>query len=586
MAHIKRDVTISTNSIVWNAVETGFSGTLRGLIFANNSFVAVGDSGVALTSTDGLSWVESNTGASSYLNGVAYGNGLFVAVGSQGNVVTSSDGLSWTIRDAGTDKILGDVHFADNSFVAVGGGGGSTILTSSDGIIWVPGTPSGTGFLNGITYGNNRFVIVGYGGGSNGNIQTSTDGVTWAPQTSEISGALYKIAYGNNTFVIVGYSGTLFQSNALEASINNFAASVSNSSVTLSWDQVEGATGYLLYYGLSAGEVDGSVVLGDVASRDFKNIPDGNYYLTLTAYDDESEMVRSQEIMITTGLTIPTGFSTSVSDSTVSLSWNEVSGASGYKLYYGFSSGDSNNAMNLGEITSREFTNIPDGTYYLTLVAFDADGEGPRSDEIRLTVPQAEGPTLTGDPLAYADAMVPGAWITTSVAPEMPIPSIMASSFICPGGRLKGVETYTFADGSTLEGLAEGRWQVVENPRSGMGEYPAIELDYITTISASFGITDRDDGVLGSPAGNMLYDPQTDHISYLYNSAWFHMSRTIDGDAEGMDDSYCGSRSASSDQCSADYDCGRCWYCDKSGAANTCRYGGEGAYGCYRGWSP
>jgi hypothetical protein len=35
--------------------------------------------------------------------------------------------------------------------------------------------------------------------------------------------------------------------------------------------------------------------------------------------------------------------------------------------------------------------------------------------------------------------------------------------------------------------------------------------------------------------------------------------------------------------CGTDCDCGRCWYCDKSGGAGTCRYGGEGPYGCYRG---
>ena len=33
--------------------------------------------------------------------------------------------------------------------------------------------------------------------------------------------------------------------------------------------------------------------------------------------------------------------------------------------------------------------------------------------------------------------------------------------------------------------------------------------------------------------------------------------------------------------CGTDCDCGRCWYCE----SGTCRYGGEGPYGCYRGCS-
>ena len=28
--------------------------------------------------------------------------------------------------------------------------------------------------------------------------------------------------------------------------------------------------------------------------------------------------------------------------------------------------------------------------------------------------------------------------------------------------------------------------------------------------------------------------------------------------------------------------CGRCWYCENG----ECRYGGEGPFGCYRGWEP
>jgi len=33
--------------------------------------------------------------------------------------------------------------------------------------------------------------------------------------------------------------------------------------------------------------------------------------------------------------------------------------------------------------------------------------------------------------------------------------------------------------------------------------------------------------------------------------------------------------------CGTDCDCGQCWYCE----SGTCRYGGEGPYGCYRGCS-
>ncbi len=44
-----------------------------------------------------------------------------------------------------------------------------------------------------------------------------------------------------------------------------------------------------------------------------------------------------------------------------------------------------------------------------------------------------------------------------------------------------------------------------------------------------------------------------------------------------------GSPGGTSGQCSTDCDCGHCGYCEKSGGKGTCRYGGEGPYGCYRG---
>lgn len=44
-----------------------------------------------------------------------------------------------------------------------------------------------------------------------------------------------------------------------------------------------------------------------------------------------------------------------------------------------------------------------------------------------------------------------------------------------------------------------------------------------------------------------------------------------------------GGSGSTSGQCSSDCDCGHCSYCEKSGSSATCRYAGEGPYGCYRG---
>ncbi len=72
--------------------------TLRGEVYGNGQFVALGDGGTILTSTDGASWMMQTSGTTSTLNGVASGAGIFVAVGAGGTIVTSTTGSTWTAR--------------------------------------------------------------------------------------------------------------------------------------------------------------------------------------------------------------------------------------------------------------------------------------------------------------------------------------------------------------------------------------------------------------------------------------------------------------------------------------------------------
>jgi len=53
---------------------------LHGIVYGNNQFVAVGASGVTLTSADGVDWTLHQAPTVSALSDIAYGNGQFVAV--------------------------------------------------------------------------------------------------------------------------------------------------------------------------------------------------------------------------------------------------------------------------------------------------------------------------------------------------------------------------------------------------------------------------------------------------------------------------------------------------------------------------
>lgn len=200
----------------------------------------------------------------------------------------------------------------------------------------------------------------------------------------------------------------------------------------------------------------------------------------------------------------------------------------------------------------------------------------------------AAGPKKT-DTLAYAKANVVGAWgyAWSQCNPRPADIMIEAYYFMCPNGGLRGVEVSTGSElsffGGRLDALAKGSWRVTDNPYS--ATLAAIVLDYTDTTSRG-GVTDTGKGILGRNAGEMVYDAATDSIGYYFNGCWHGAGRLTGGKAQEMSDDSCSSAAGGTDQCGADFDCGRCHYCEKSSSGNVCRYGGEGPYGCYRGWEP
>jgi hypothetical protein len=248
------DILTSADGLTWTNRTARVTDNIRGLLYANNQFMGVGDaivtspngitwtnipvplrtntakswySGIAyeknqfvvvggahdaqdssrfydtiLTSSDGLTWIDCHSGGTNPLSSVAYGNNQFVAVGDLGTILSSPNGITWTSRTSGTTNWLSSIAYGNNQFVAVGGGSPVTILTSPDGVIWTRRV-AGTGMegLAGVVYGSNTFVAVG----SSYMVLTSPDGISWTNRSSGTGAQLNAVAYGNNTFVAVGY---------------------------------------------------------------------------------------------------------------------------------------------------------------------------------------------------------------------------------------------------------------------------------------------------------------------------------------------------------------------------------------------
>jgi len=170
---------------------------LHRVIYANGSFLAVGEDGVTLGSTDGTNWTFNCLTPPDSFSGVVYSGGLYVAVGSRSApdqvgdrpvILTSTDGLSWTSQDIPDPllTLLTAVTYADGLFMAVGAGtdpflqGYGAILTSPDGIHWTSQQSGVASVFWGVAYGNGTYVAVG----GQGEVLSSPDGVSWSSWVS------------------------------------------------------------------------------------------------------------------------------------------------------------------------------------------------------------------------------------------------------------------------------------------------------------------------------------------------------------------------------------------------------------------
>jgi len=220
--------TVITTSNGTNLLMTtaGITNELHGVTFATwrepvNSpslfrtikrYVAVGDSGMIITSDNGIDWVQRYSSTNTSLKGVTYGKGLFVAVGSNGAILTSPDAINWT-REL-SPASLGDfneVAYGNGVFVGVTDKAYAwNIIRSPDGHHWVQDRLGGVN-MRGVTFGQDRFGIVG----NDGSAYFSADGTNWQisyTPTTRNGDNLRGITYANGLWCIVGNLGIILTS--------------------------------------------------------------------------------------------------------------------------------------------------------------------------------------------------------------------------------------------------------------------------------------------------------------------------------------------------------------------------------------
>lgn len=164
----------------------------------------------------------------------------------------------------------------------------------------------------------------------------------------------------------------------------------------------------------------------------------------------------------------------------------------------------------------------------------EGEGEGEPDDVLRATVTGiwAGGANCDGNELEFG-------W------------------FLCPAGRVRG-----FSRINQFEFLDCGTWSVNAGTVT-------LDLDSTSVVDGS--------------TAPLTVVAEYDGERLLAGGCPVPLERVPDA----IDDSECTGGTCSAGgtgaaQCGADFDCGRCWYCENE----ECRYGGEGPFGCFRGWEP
>ncbi|MFI6458336.1 carbohydrate binding domain-containing protein [Streptosporangium amethystogenes] len=147
---------------------------------------------------------------------------------------------------------------------------------------------------------------------------------------------------------------------------------------SLSWSASSGATGYNVYR-------NGAKV-GTATGTTFSETPGaGTHGYQVSATNASGESAKSGAVSVTVGNDqpplppVPSGLAATVNGTSVSLSWNASSGATGYNVY--------RNGIRVGTPTATSYSDTPGtGTHTYQVSASNPAGESAKSSQVSVTV--------------------------------------------------------------------------------------------------------------------------------------------------------------------------------------------------------
>jgi hypothetical protein len=219
----------SATQNAWTQSVSGTFATLHSVLWSGQEFIAVGDSGVVLTSGDGLAWTKQVSGTSKNLLAATWAGTKVLACGDSGTLIYSGNGLTWQKIDIGLPNArIGAIAWSVSQFVA--SYGSNSLVLSKDGSSWTLGTAPGPidstalqlpTAIQSICWSGSYFVLfqneynwcsgVCYCMGSivqgesyKYRISSSKDGITWTGVDSSLGGISGFVGGTGTSIAVVG----------------------------------------------------------------------------------------------------------------------------------------------------------------------------------------------------------------------------------------------------------------------------------------------------------------------------------------------------------------------------------------------